>query len=94
MADAPGISVEVACALPARQRVVRLSLATGTTAREAVRASGLGAAFPDLDLERCQLGIYGRVVPDEHVLAEGDRVEIYRPLLADPREARRRAAAR
>ena len=94
MAEAPAISVEVVCALPARQRVVKLSLAAGTTAREAVRASGLGAAFPNLDLERCQLGIYGRAIPGEHALADGDRVEIYRPLLADPREARRRAAAR
>ena len=93
MAEAPAIVVEVACALPGRQQVVRLSLVAGTTAREAVRASGLGAAFPELDLERCPLGIYGRVVSGNQVLAAGDRVEIYRPLLADPREARRRATA-
>ncbi len=93
MADAPVISVEVVCALPARQRVAALRVAAGTTAREAVRASGLAAAFPELDLERCPLGIYGRVVSGEQVLGAGDRVEVYRPLLADPREARRRTAA-
>lgn len=94
MADATNIRVEVACALPGRQRVAALRVALGTTAREAVRASGIAETFPELDLERCAIGLYGRVVPGDRVLADGDRVEIYRPLLADPREARRRATAR
>lgn len=90
----PRVTVEVACALPGRQRVVAVSLPAGATARDAVLASGLQQAFPELDLAACNLGIYGRVVPDRYPLGAGDRVEILRPLVRDPREARRLAAAR
>ena len=88
------LPVEVACALPDRQRVVTVRVAPGTTAREAVRASGIAAEFPALDIEGCPVGIWGQVVPGEQVLRAGDRVEIYRPLESDPREARRAAVAR
>lgn len=87
------IRVEVAYALPERQELRRLELPRGTTAREAVRASGMAARFPGLDPETAELGIFGRPVASDTVLTDGDRVEIYRPLLADPRIARRRRAA-
>jgi uncharacterized protein len=89
--ELPGI--EVAYALPGRQRVVRLELERPMTAEEAVRASGLLEEFPELAGQALALGIYGRRVDGTHVLRAGDRVEIYRPLKVDPRDARRRAAA-
>ena len=88
------IRVEVACALPARQSVETLDVPVGCTAREAVRRSGIAAAFPELDVEQRALGIFSRAVDDDHVLVAGDRVEIYRPLLLDPKQARRQRAAK
>jgi len=90
---AAGGRVEVAHARPERQEVVELDCRPGLTALEAVRASGLLEAFPGIDASRLVLGIFGRIVPPEHELQPGDRVEIYRPLPVDPREARRRLAA-
>ncbi len=84
--------VEVAYARPDRQRLVTVELAAGATARDAVRASGLAAEFPEIDVERVPLGVFGRACADESVLRAGDRVEIYRPLQVDPKEARRRRA--
>jgi len=85
--------VEVAYAKPERQRVVRLALAPGLSAIDAVRASGILRECPELDEGRLALGIYGRKVESGQLLESGDRVEIYRPLSADPRETRRRLAA-
>ena len=85
--------VEVAYAKPERQRVVRLALAPGLSAIAAVRASGILRECPELDEGRLALGIYGRKVEPGQLLESGDRVEIYRPLSADPRETRRRLAA-
>ena len=89
MTQAESISIQVAYASAERQRVVDLRVAPGVTAREAVRLSGIAAFFPGLDAEHCPIGIFGRVVPDDRQLRQGDRIEIYRPLLNDPREARR-----
>ena len=88
------ISIEVACALPDRQVVEALHVPVGCTAREAVQHSGIASAFPLLDIAQMTLGIYSRIVSDDYVLAEGDRVELYRPLLLDPKEARRQRAAK
>jgi uncharacterized protein len=85
--------VTVAWALPDEQVVVPLDLPEGATAAGAIRASGLTARFPEIDLARHGVGVFGRVVSLGQVLREGDRVEIYRPLQMDPREARRRLAA-
>jgi len=85
--------VTVAFALPAEQVVVPLEVEQGTTVVEAIRASGLPERFPEIDPSSRNVGIFGRVVSPERVLVEGDRVEIYRPLAMDPREARRRLAA-
>ena len=86
-------AVEVAYALRDRQRVIQVRIAQGMTAIQAVEASGILKDFPELSAGRLDLGVYGRVVQDTHVLRPGDRVEIYRRLTADPREARRRLAA-
>ena len=88
------ITVEVVYALPGNQLLVELSVVPGTTAREAIARSGILARFPQIDPDRQRIGIFGRVVKADAVLQAGDRVEIYRPLIADPKEARRRRAAR
>lgn len=84
--------VEVAYARPDRQRLVTVELAAGATARDAARASGLVDEFPEIDIERAPLGVFGRACAGDTVLRAGDRVEIYRPLQIDPKEARRRRA--
>jgi hypothetical protein len=88
----PDASVEVVYALPDRQCVVRLPLRDGMTALDAVQASGLEREFREIAGRDLVLGIYGRRVEATQVLRSGDRVEIYRPLKFDPREARRQAA--
>lgn len=85
--------VEVAYAERRRQRLVELRLPAGATAAEAVAAAGLEREFPEADFTSCDLGIWGRPVERSQRLRDGDRVEIYRPLQMDPREARRRLAA-
>lgn len=92
MASEAEISVEVCYARADVQAVVALKLARGSTAGEAVGQSGLARRFPELDGSQ-PLGVYGKWVAADHVLQEGDRVEIYRPLTMDPKEARRRRAA-
>lgn len=94
MADDSEISVEVAYALPQGQRIVALKVALGTTAYEAAEQSGIAGMFPELELETSDMGIFGKVVkPRDYRLHEGDRVEIYRPLIADPKEVRKKRAA-
>jgi putative ubiquitin-RnfH superfamily antitoxin RatB of RatAB toxin-antitoxin module len=88
-----GVQIEVACATPARQTVLQVSVPPGTTARRAVNVSAIADDFPDLDIEACRLGVWGEVVPDDRRVVTGDRVEIYRPLAMDPRDARRQRAA-
>ena len=85
------ISVEVVYAAVDRQVLIRLQVPAATTVLGAVTASGIARQFPDLKPEQCPLGIFGKVVADPQLrrLEEGDRVEIYRPLLADPKEVRR-----
>ena len=88
------MQVEVAFATPTRQQLVKLEVATGTTVREAVRLSGLAAMFPEHDIEALPKGIWSEICDEDRQLQPGDRVEIYRPLQADPRTARRRRARR
>ena len=90
------IMVEVVYALPDKQRLLRLNLPAGTNMREAVLRSGIQQHFPGLDVQQAPLGIFGKAVakPEERVLEEGERVEIYRPLLADPKEVRKQRAAK
>lgn len=87
--EAAQLRVEVVYALPERQWLVALSLPLSATVREAVVASGLLQRLPDIDLDELTLGVFGTVVAHDQALRDGDRVEIYRPLKIDPREARR-----
>ena len=88
------LHIEVVYASPQRQLVVPLTLKAPVTAGEAIRLSGIARQFPELDLTRATFGIFGQVVDAQVLLREGDRVEIYRPLLADPKAVRRARAAR
>jgi len=95
------IEVEVVYAEPAKQQLLALKVPVGTTALEAVKLSGIEQGFPNLDLNNVSFGIFsrpldGRSTPavDEYLMQAGDRVEIYRPLLIDPKQARRQRAAR
>jgi uncharacterized protein len=90
--DGKSIDVEIVYALPEEQWGMKLQVRPGTSLGEAVRFSGILQRFPEIDLSRRKLGIFGKPVTLDHVLEEGDRVEIYRPLTADPKEARRRRA--
>jgi len=87
------INVEVVYALPDQQEVARLKLPSATTVRRAVETSGLLAKYPEIDLSRNKLGIYGKLVKEDVPLRDHDRVEIYRPLIADPKEVRKQRAA-
>lgn len=87
------IEVEVAYARPERQLILRLEVPPGTTAVEAVRLSGIEEQFPEIDVNRNRLGVFGKLCKADRLLNRGDRVEIYRPLLVDPRAARRELAA-
>lgn len=89
------IDVEVAYALPEKQQIVRLDVPEGTTALQAVKQSRLDSVFDDLEFsDDLKLGVWGKSVPGDRVLVSGERVEIYRPLLADPKEVRKARAAR
>ena len=88
------LRVEVVYALPAGEDAVFVQLARGKTALDAVRASGILERHPEIDPRRLKLGVYGKAVAAHAPLADGDRVEIYRPLALDPKEARRRRALR
>ncbi len=88
------ITVEVAYALPEQQAIIELQVEEGTTALEAARRSGIAERFEGIDLDNDKLGIFGKPVSPQQVLHAGDRVEIYRPLIADPKEVRKARAAR
>lgn len=95
------IQVEVAYALPKKQKLIALNVIAGTTALQAVQQSGIAQFFPDLDIDNAAMGIFSQTLgvkglptPDTYEMLAGDRVEIYRPLISDPKEVRKRVAAR
>jgi len=90
------IQVEVAYALPNKQKIVVVNVPEGTSLLEAVRQSGIEAEFPELVLADAKFGVFGKAVRDAEgeVLRAGDRVEIYRPLIIDPKQARANRAAK
>ena len=92
-AEAPVLSVEVAYATPAKQAIVRLEVPAGCTVGEAIEQSNIREQFPGMRVDPNAVGIFSRKVSLEDELREGDRVEIYRPLIADPKESRRKRAA-
>lgn len=93
MASAETIQVEVAYARPGEQAILTLAVPAGTKAEEAILASGILARFPEIDLPNARLGLFSRPVAYDEPLRDGDRVEIYRPLQADPKQVRRQRAA-
>lgn len=86
--------VEVAYARPDRQWLIAVEVEPGASARDAVERSGIVAECPEIDAHALRLGIFGEACDPATVLRAGDRVEIYRPLQVDPKEARRRRAGR
>ncbi len=90
----PDISVEVVYALPENQYQRTVTLEEGSTIEQAIVASGLLELRRDIDLSRNKVGVFSRPVKLGDTLQEGDRVEIYRPLIADPKELRRQRAER
>ncbi|PCM44575.1 RnfH family protein [Marinobacter sp. ANT_B65] len=82
--------VEVAYARPDKQEIIPVQVPDGTTAVEAVKLSGIAEIFPEIDADSIDMGIFGKVIkkPAEHELRDGDRVELYRPLQIDPKQAR------
>jgi putative ubiquitin-RnfH superfamily antitoxin RatB of RatAB toxin-antitoxin module len=88
------LKVEVVYATPGRQARYVLEVAERTSVREALERSGVLAEFPEINLARNRVGVWGRLVSLGARLGDGDRVEILRPLAADPKEARRRRARR
>ena len=91
--DEAPLTIEVVFALPVRQKLISLTVSPGTTAEMAMQQSAIGDLFPEEDFSDYQLGIWGQLVTRSYSLKDGDRLEIYRPLLIDPREARRALAA-
>ncbi len=89
----PPLEIEVVFALPERQRLVALTMEPGATVADAVAESGLADEFPDHDIAGAKLAVFGRLASRERPLRNGDRVEILRPLKADPKEVRRQLAA-
>ncbi|GGI68167.1 RnfH family protein [Shewanella gelidii] len=85
-------AVNVVYALPEQQKVISVTVEPGTSCIEAVRQSHIVDFYPEIDLETVKLGIYSRLVKHHEVLQPGQRVEIYRPLIADPKDVRRRRA--
>ena len=91
MADT--IQVEVVYARPERQEVASISMPAGSTVGQAIEASGLRAKYPEIDPAKNKLGIYAKLAKVDTALRDRDRVEIYRPLIADPKEVRKQRAA-
>jgi hypothetical protein len=95
------ITVEVAYALPDKQKIVQLNVEPGTTALDAVKLSRIAGEFPEINVDSAPMGIFGQALgtkglpaPGEYQLKPWDRVEIYRPLIADPKEVRKQRAAK
>lgn len=87
------IGIELAYALPTQQVLLKLEVPGGATVEDAIRNSGVLVQFPEIDLvSKNKVGIFSKLVPLDTVLRDKDRVEIYRPLIADPKEIRRQRA--
>ena len=86
------IIVEVAYGVVDNQFLKSITVASGANIRDAILQSGLLQQFPDLNIDMLEAGIFSKKMPLDHVISDGDRIEIYRPLLIDPKEARRRRA--
>ena len=88
------ILVEVAYALPEEQVIISIKVPTKFNVKQAVEKSGIQKKFPSIDLSKNKVGIFGKKTTLDHVLKNRDRIEIYRPLILDPKEMRRKRAAK
>ena len=88
------IHVEVVLAMPERQELIALEVISGSTLADAIAQSGVIEMFEGFELDTTKVGIFGIKASQDQVLREGDRVEIYRPLIADPKESRRQRAVK
>jgi len=93
MENAEQIAVEVAYAKPDEQLIVKLEVVPGTTLQQAIEQSGILDRFPEIDPTRLKAGVFGKLKKLDQALRAGDRVEIYRPLIADPKQVRKQRAA-
>ncbi|MFA7270583.1 MAG: RnfH family protein [Sterolibacterium sp.] len=89
---AESLSIEIAYALPQKQELVHLKLPAGSTVQQAIEASGLKQKHPEIDLAKNKVGVFGKLSKLDAPLRDRDRVEIYRPLIADPKEVRKKRA--
>ncbi|MDX1539005.1 RnfH family protein [Arsukibacterium sp.] len=85
-------TVEVAYALPHQQSLLTLSVLPGSTVLQVIEQSGILQQYPDIDLSQQKIGVWSRPVKPDEQVKDGDRIEIYRPLIADPKDLRRRRA--
>jgi len=92
MDNAEKYFIEVIYALPDEQELITLDVDQGTTVEQAVKLSGVLEKYPDIDLSKNKLGIFGKATKADQELRDKDRIEIYRPLIADPKESRRKRA--
>ena len=88
------VLIEIAYATPRKQIILEHEVEAGSLARAAVGSCGIEQHFPEIDPQSCDIGVFGKAVADDYQLNDGDRIEIYRPLIADPKEVRRQRAAR
>ena len=88
------IRVEIAYALPHQQTVLSLQATPETTVEQAITQSGMLRKHPEIDLAQCKVGIFGKAAKLDAALRDKDRIEIYRPLIADPKEVRKKRAGK
>jgi len=90
------VPIEVAYATPEKQKIIKLEVDENTSVFDAAVSSGIQKEFPEIDFDSVDMGIFGKVVrkPNEEIVRAGDRIEIYRPLLIDPKQARLNRAAK
>ena len=86
------INIELVYALPSEQLLMKLEVPKATNIADAIKLSGIQDKYPEIDLEKGKFGIFGKLSKLDTVLREKDRIEIYRPLIADPKEVRRKRA--
>ena len=88
------ILVEIAYALPEEQVIISIKVPTIFNVQQAIEKSGIQKKFPSIDLSKNKVGIFGKKTTLDHTLNDRDRIEIYRPLILDPKEMRRKRAAK
>lgn len=87
------MTIEVAYAKPDEQLILQVQVPHGALLRDALAKSNIEQHFPEIDLATAKVGIFGKLAKPDAELSDGDRIEIYRPLIADPKEARKKRAA-